>query len=261
MDDDLTNARISSKKNPEKTHWSLIPALTLAGLGSAMFSGLIWYAAISTGSNTLFVILASLSFGLAIGAVLWFYRLLQTWMMLGIIVALTLAAHLLKLYSEPHLPVQWREWIDIPVVGGIEPAVAVNSFGVALILFVAVLLLTTRRAKIRWTVLIALACASLEAATVAAVDGTQRGAWISFLRGNEFGLLWHPCLAFFLAVALVLKRRTTRFHFPLQEKPKVPFMTRFAAFGILLVYWVMGATWNHSFQVRDGKRIRELQAR
>ena len=261
MDHDLTDAQISSEKNLEKTHWSLIPALTLAGFSSAVFSGSIWYSAISTGSNTLFVILASLSFGLAIGAALWFYRFLQGWTKLGTIVGVTLATHLLRLYGEPHLPSQWQEWIDFPVVGSIEPAVAVQSFGVALILFFAVLVLTTRKAKTGWTLAIALACASMEAATVAAVDGTQRGAWFSFLRGNEFGLIWQPCLGFFLAVALVLKSRIARFHVPAQEKPKSSFTTRFAALGILLVYWGIGAAWDHSFQVREGKRIRDSQAR
>ncbi len=211
MDHDLIDARSSRNKNPEEIRWSLLPTMTFAGLGSAFLSVLICYPAISTGGKKLFVILASLLFGLTIGAVFWAYRLIQTWTMLSTIAAVTLAAHLLKLYSERHLPMQWQELVDIPGIANIAPAVAVKSFGVALILFIVFLLLTTPRTKIGWTtVAIALVCATFEAATVAAVDRTQRGAWIGFNIGDEFGFWSQPCLAFFLGVALVLNGLTTR---------------------------------------------------
>lgn len=260
MGHDLIDVRSSSEKITERIYWSLIPALTFVGLCSALFSGRIWWPAVSTNGEWLFVILANLSFGLALGAVLWFYRLIHTWMRLGILVGITLLAHLLKLYSEAHVPMQWREWMDIPRVGSVKPEVAAKSFGVALILFVVLPLLTTRRAKIGLAIVIAFVCATLEAATVTLVDGTQRGAWISFLTGDELGILWQPCLAFFLAVALVLYGLTTPLAVRTQKKPQSPFMIRFAAFGIVLTYWAITATWAHSFSIHEGRRIRELQA-
>jgi hypothetical protein len=233
MDQESINARRLSEKRVENNRWSLIPALTFAGLVSAIFNSWIWYPAIASGnSDTLFVILASLSFGLALGAVLWSYDLIHTWWMLAAVVGVTLAAHLLELYGELHLPVRPGEYVDFPWVGSIRPQVAETSFAVTLILCVAFLLFTTPRCRIGWAVGIAFVCASLEAVTVAEVDGTQRGAWVSFLTGNALGpgLLWHPGLAFFLGIALALKGLTSLFHVPAEEKPRSSYMSRSPGF-------------------------------
>lgn len=237
--------------------WSLIPALALAGLISAIFCAPIWYPA----QGTLFVILGSLSFGLALGAVLWSYDLIRKWRVLAALVGVTLTAHLLGLYSELHFPQRFQEYVDIPGVGSMKPQVAVTSFAVSLILGVAFLLLTTPRYKIGWAVGIAFACASLEAVTVAAVDGTERQAWISFYSGSLLapGLLGQPCLAFFLGIALAVKGLTSFSPVRAQEKPRSSFKSRFAGFGIVLAFWVVTGTWAYSFQVRERTRIHGLQ--
>jgi hypothetical protein len=240
--------------------WSLIPALTLTGIVSAALSSSLWYPA---GMGTLFVILASLSFGLALGAVLWFYDLIHTWRILAAVVGVTLTAHLLGLYSELHFPDRFQKYVDISGVGSFKPEVAVTSFAVSLILGVAFLLFTTPRCKIGWAVGIAFACASLEAVTVAVVDGTQRQAWISFYSGDLSapGLLWQPCLAFFLAFALALKGLTSFSPVRAEENARSSFKSRFTGVGIVLVFWVVTGTWALSFNVREGKRIHGVQAR
>jgi len=165
------------------------------------------------------------------------------------------------LYSELHFPQRFQEYVDISGVGSIKPQVAVTSFAVSLILLCGVSLFTTPRCKIGWAVGIAFACASLEAVTVAALDGTQRQAWISFYSGSLLapGLLWQPCLAFFLGIALALKGLTSFSPVHAQEKSRSSFKSRFAGFGIVLVFWVVTGTWAHSFQVREGKKIHGLQ--
>lgn len=135
------------------------------------------------------------------------------------------------------------------------------SFAVALVLYVALLVLTTPRCKIGWAVPIALVCASPAAARIAVVDGTQRGAWISFWAGNALELMWQLTLAFFLAVALLLKERTARSHVRIEKTPSFLTMRRFAGFSIVLVFSIITGTWAHSFEVRDAKRIHELQSR
>jgi hypothetical protein len=242
-------------RNPR---WSLIPALTFSGLVSAIFSLWIWFPA-----GSAFVLLVSLSFVLALGAVLWFYDLINTWRMLAASVGVTLTAHLLALYGELHLPQRSQEYVEISRLGSIRPQIALMSFAVACILCVAFLMFTRPRCKIGWAVGITFACASLEAATVAAVDGTQRGAWISLFTGSPSppSLLWQPSLAFFLAIALVIKGLIPRSHVCSQDRPCPSLRSRFAGLGILLVFWVITGTWTLAFDVREAKRIHELQAR
>ena len=240
-----------SDRNPR---WSLIPAVTIAGLVSAIFSLWIWFP-----TGRAFVLLASLSFVLALAAVMWFYDLIHTWKMLAAVVGVTLIAHLLALYGELHWPQQphaYDEYVEVSVLGSIRPEIAFISFGVGLIVYVAFLIFTRTRCKFGWAVGIAFVCASLEAATVAAVDGTQRGAWINFT-----GLLWQPCLAFFLSIALGLKLLIPLSHVRAQDRPDRSLSSRLAGFGVLLAFWGITGTWVFAFGVREKKRIHGLQER
>jgi len=234
--------------------WSLIPASHCQESSRRLF---VFSFGIRRGTG--FVILASLSFGLALGAVLWFYDLIHTWRMLAL-VGVTLTANLLGLYSELHFPNRFHEYVNISGLGSIKPQVAVTSFAVSLILGVAFLLFTTPRCKIGWAVGIAFACASLEAVTVAAVDGAQRPALVKVFSGDLSapGLLWQPCLALFLGFALALKGLTSFSPVRAQEKPRSSFQSRLTGFGIVLVFWVVTGTWGLSFRVREGKRIQGL---
>ena len=129
---------------------------------------------------------------------MWFYDLIHTWKMLAAVVGVTLIAHLLALYGELHWPQQphaYDEYVEVSVLGSIRPEIAFISFGVGLIVYVAFLIFTRPRCKFGWAVGIAFVCASLEAATVAAVDGTQRGAWISFF-------YWESSFTFAFVAAL-----------------------------------------------------------
>jgi hypothetical protein len=123
------------------------------------------------------VLLSSLSLALTLGAVLWFYDLIHTWRTLASVAGVTITVHLLALYEELHLPQkphQYVEYVEVSVLGSIRPEIALMSFGVALIVYVAFLMFTRPRCKIGWAVGIAFACASLEAATVAAVETARR---------------------------------------------------------------------------------------
>jgi len=242
----------ADERNPR---WSLIPALTFAGLVSAIFNAYIWFP-----TGRAFVPLASLSFVLALGAVLWFYGLIQTWRILAGLAAVTLAAHLLALYSALHWPQPqepYDAYIEASVLGRIRPELVFISFGVGLAMYVAFLVLTKPRCKIGWAVGIALACASLEAATIAAVDGTQRGAWVDVLTP----ILWQPSLSFFLATALAAKELLPFSHVPGQDRPSPSLSGRFTGFGVLLAFWGITGTWVFAVDVREGKRIHQRQER
>jgi hypothetical protein len=264
MDQHSSNARRPSGQGLENSRWGLIPALTFAGLLSAIFSTWIRYPAIATAHNEtifIFVVLASLSFGLALAAVLWFYGLIPSWNALAAVVAVTVADHLLELYLEPHLPIPLREYVGISALV-VAPRVALTSFAVAFVLFLVLLIATIPKSKIGWAIVIAGVFASLAGVTIAVVDGTQRGAWFSFWGGNALDLLWQLALAFFLAIALTFKGATPFFRVPVSDKkPRASFKMRIAVFGILLVFWSITAAWAHSFGVREAKRIRELQTR
>ncbi|MGH9516067.1 MAG: hypothetical protein ACRD3P_10370 [Terriglobales bacterium] len=244
-----------------KVSWSLVPSLTVAGFLSAIFNIGIWWPASSTyrGDGTLFVVLASLSFGLALGAILWFYDLSSAWRMLAVVGA-TLTAHLLGLYIQLYFPARSQEYVDISILGNIRLEVGVTSFVVALILCVAFLLFTTPRYTIGRALGVACMCASLEALTVAAVDGAQRGAWISFLTGNLLvpSILWQPSLAFFLAIALVLKQLTS---LRSQERPHSSFKRRSVGFGIALMFWLITGTWALSSHTRYANKVHAVQTR
>ena len=242
--------------------WSLVPALTSAGFASAIFSLYIWFP-----TGRLFVLLSSLSLALALGAVLWFTVLIHTWRTLAILAGVTITVHLLALYEELHLPQRPNEYVEVYVdifrLGSIRPQIAMTSLAVAFVVCVAFLLFTTPRCKIGWAVAIAIACASLNAVIVTAVDGAQRGAWISFFTGSPSApsALWQPSLAFFLAVALALKGLIPAFRVGAQDRPSPSSRSRFIGFGILLVFWIITGTWVFALDVREGRRIRELQAR
>ena len=257
----IRTVELESNRKYGDPSWKLIPAFTFAGVVSAIFSASIWFSfLIGVKNETTFVILGSISFGLALGAVLWFYGLIQSWKTLTAVVALTVAAHLFELYGELHLPIRLWEYVEIPAVGSIEPRVAITSFAVALILCVAFLMLTTPICKIGWAVPVALACALLTGATIAAVDGTQRGAWFSLWKGNALWLLWQLVLAFFLAIALTLKGATPFFHVRVsQERPHASLKRRIAPFGVLLTYFVAVGIWSHSVLKRDTKTRADLQ--
>lgn len=240
--------------------WSLIPALTAAGLASAIFSLWIWFPA-----GRLFVLLSSLSLALTLGAVLWFYDLSYTWRILPSVAGVTVIVHLLAMYEELHWPQQphkYDEYVEVNVLGSIRPEITLISFGVALIVYVAFLMFTRPRCKIGWAIGIAFVCASLEAACVAAVDGAQRGAWISFLTGSPSApsVLWQPSLAFFLAIALALKGLIPASRVRAQERPIPSSRSRFTGFGILLAFWVVTGSWVFALDFRERKLIYELQA-
>lgn len=118
---------------PVVAKWRLVPALTLAGFVSAIFTDFIWWPSIVTGNNSevLYVVLGSMSFGPAVGSVIWFYSLLESWKILACLVVVTVTAHLLELQAEVHAGARLREYVDILFASNIEPLVAVTSFGVA----------------------------------------------------------------------------------------------------------------------------------
>lgn len=240
------------ERNPR---WILFPALTFAGFVSAIFNAFIWFP-----TGRAFVVLASLSFGLALGAVLWFYGLIRTWRTLAGVTAVTLAAHLLAMYTALH----WAQpevpsdaYVEASVLGRIRPELVFISFGVGLVVYVVFLVLTKPRCKTGWAVGIALACASLEAATIAAVDGTQRGGWIDVVTP----FWWHPCLSFFLATALSAKGLLPFSHIPGQDRPSPSSSGRLIGFGILLAFWGITGTWVFGVDVREGNGIHQLQER
>jgi hypothetical protein len=244
--------------------WSLVPAITLVGLLSAIWTEIfIWFPSIVwVQSNILFVLLASVSLGLSLAAVLWFYGLIRTWKAIAAAVSVTIAAHFFGEFGDRHLPRGLRDYVDVPLLGNITPELFLTISAVAFIIILTFLLLARPKRKVAWLVLISFVCSVLAALIVAVIDGTQRGAWISPLKGTVLGLSWQFVLALFLGIALLLGRVDFRSHVPKdsEHSPLSSFMRRFAAFGVLLVFLVVTRAWCHATQVRYGKRNLDLQA-
>ncbi len=82
MDETVAGARIG---------WTFIPFLTLAGFLSGIYTdGFIWFLSIVwLRSNYWFESLASISLGLTLAAVLWFYRQIWSWKRVVALTAVT----------------------------------------------------------------------------------------------------------------------------------------------------------------------------
>lgn len=259
-----TNFPATDEPVAPKIGWTFIPFLTLAGFLSTIFTdGFIWFPSIvAFHSDYWFELLASLSFGLTLAGVLWFYRQIWSWKSVVALTAVTVGIHLLDLFANRYFPPRLRDYLEFPLLGSIPPEVAIRCFVVALILFVGYGVLVSPKSSVLRVAAVAPLCAGLAAITVAFVDGTQRGAWISFLIGNPLGLVWQTTLAFFLGV--VLWANQFRFRAAAPAMPHYggpPHRNRFAVFGLLLSYCVIVGLWSHFASARYNKKNQELVAR
>lgn len=240
--------------------WTLIPALTFAGFVSAVFTWFIWWPSTLLDKNgVLHVVLGSISLGLALGAVAWFYGLVQSWKILAALVAEMVAAHLSELQAETHAGTGFREYLEIPVVGNVEPLVAATSFAVALVLYIVWVLLTSPRCRVAPGMLLALASAFLASLTITVIHGTQRGAWISFLTGRPLELVWQTAMAFFLGIALAFKPSVRLVPAPSEvDVPRRSFKARIAVISVLAGYFLVTGAWSASVTRRDAARRAQL---
>ena len=82
--------------------WTFIPFLTFAGFLSGIYE--VWYiwflSILGLGSEYWSVFLGSVSLGLTLAAVLWFYRQIWSWWKVVALTTVTVAAHLLELFSN-----------------------------------------------------------------------------------------------------------------------------------------------------------------
>jgi hypothetical protein len=248
--------------------WSFIPSLTLIGFFSGIFAFIfIWllpYSGTQTGSSEYVLqFLASLSFGLSLAAVLWYYRHIQSWIVLAALLATTVAVHLLELFADRFIPSRYRDSVDVPLLGSITPEVVLRCFLVCFVLFAAFLLLTSPKRKDLRLLLIALTCAISAAITVGFLDGLESGGMIKILTGRSLELLWQTALAFFLGIALWVKHIS----FPAPSttiRPPEPTSSprnRGAVFALLLAYLVAVGIWSHHLSELEARRTRDLQFR
>jgi hypothetical protein len=235
------------------SRWSLVPALTLAGLLSGIytflyillvhFAGKYRFARVRfvgvSFEAALFVLLASISFALSIAAVLWFYRRIQSWKSVTALIAVIVAAHLLTLLGD-----RWTfgNDLNVPLIGTIVPNVLVSCFVSSFILMTVCLFLCASTQKAERTLRIALVCSALAAVTVAFVDGQE---WSFFWRGNTLDILWQVSLSFFIGIALVVTSPTAKEGKVDASEPRSSSRTRFALLVIVLAYFVAIGVWGH----------------
>lgn len=242
--------------------WSLVFALPFAGFVSANFGFFISFWPNPHMRWIAFTIIVSGSFGLTLIAVLWFYNMLRSWWAAVMLLGVTIAVHLVEEFAEQHWPISLRNDVDVPLLGSIQPSVALTSFGVFLILCIACLLLTAPRGKLRWTSLIALVCALLTAGTISAIDATQRDAWVSFLKGSPLQPLWQSGFCFFFAIALNIKASNVRFYAPPEVvKSGRSIWIRLMPIPLLLLFWWGMTAWRNADYRRNAKEVAETAAK
>ena len=84
-----------------RIHWSLLPILTVAGLFSGMYSEwFLWWRSFDVWPFNTYKLpfLASVSFGLSLAAVLWFYGLIRSWKTVMTLLALAIAVPFLAAF-------------------------------------------------------------------------------------------------------------------------------------------------------------------
>ena len=84
-----------------RIHWSLLPILTVAGLFSGMYSEwFLWWRSFDVWPFNTYKLpfLASVSFGLSLAAVLWFYGLIRSWKTVMAFLALAIAVPFLAVF-------------------------------------------------------------------------------------------------------------------------------------------------------------------
>jgi len=239
--------------------------MSFAGFVSGICTfGFIWFLSyVRYKSDFMFVALASLSFGLSLVAVLWFFRRVHNWSVAVWLVASVLAAHALTEYALIALPRRLLGELDVARIQTLTSHIVVLCFAASLIMFTAFLLLVSPLCRRIWVFPIGFFCAAAAALTVGFIDGAQRGAWFSIWVGMPLLLLWQLSLAFFLGVALSLGQLTSSSRFELEGwevAGAALSKNRFAVFTVLLAYFVVVAVWWQSARVHEATRIYNLQA-
>jgi len=242
-----------------RIHWSLLPILTVAGLFSGMYSEwFLWWRSFDVWPFNTYKLpfLASVSFGLSLAAVLWFYGLIRSWKTVMTLLALAIAVPFLAVFLGKYFIV-----LPIPEIF----IILVGSFVTVLLQLAGFLYLLVPERGGRWVWWMALRSA-LAGFLFACVVGLLGGGRAGFSAGNlllvEFGeAAWQTGLALLLGIALCAKQDSP--HAPTVKAPETSAWpkSRFAVFPILVGYFAVVSVWSNLARERAHEEKRELRTR
>lgn len=231
-----------------------IPIFIGLGLFSSLFAGRFCFNFWGAKYNAyLYEVLASAGLGLAIVAILWWLRQIQTWSRALAVVVAAVAGHTLEQFLDPHLlqdkaPLCW----GCPPAEHFAAGSAARLFLVAFILYFVTLAASVRPGFLR-PLVISLAGAAIAAETIGRIiPAAQLNHLDLVINGVPLDILWQLVLGSYLGVAVWVNG--IRLNSSSVSRSGRGNINRFTAFYVLAAYVLaVGAA---DFRVNNASRRR-----
>jgi hypothetical protein len=203
--------------------------------------------------------LASVSFGLSLAAVLWFYRLIRSWKTVTALLAVTIAVRFLASFSVNSI-----FFLRLPTMGKIF----IGSFVMLFLQLAGFLHLLVPKRGARWVWLMALRFSAMASLLLACVVGLLGGGHAGFSAGNMLIVFfseaaWQTGLALVVGITLCAKRDSLRapaLKAPENRSGAWP-KSRFAVFPVLVGYLAVVGVGSNLARERAHNEKRGLQER